>query len=100
MLRFDMGANVESYDNIDQAIAAMILGNVDAVVYDEPRLRYFANNQGRNKVRLVETVFESQDYGIAFVSGSPLLEEANVALLSMQEDGALDAIHRNYFGAN
>tara|TARA_B100001778_G_scaffold334986_1_gene350482 strand:+ start:34081 stop:35196 length:1116 start_codon:yes stop_codon:yes gene_type:complete len=93
------GANVETYDNIDQAIAAVILGNADAVVYDEPRLRYFANNQGRNKVRLVDTVFESQDYGIAFVQGSNLRESANVALLSMQDKGELSEFEHSYFGA-
>jgi len=92
------GASVKQYDNIDQAIAAMILGNVDAVVYDEPRLRFFANGQGRKKVRLVDSVFESQDYGIAFVPNSEYIEAANIALLSMQQDGTLAKIENRYLG--
>lgn len=92
------GASVKKYNNIDQAIAAMILGNVDAVVYDEPRLRFFTNGQGRGKVRLVDSVFESQDYGIAFVSNSEYIEAANIALLSMQQDGTLAKIEGKYLG--
>lgn len=93
------GAVVKEFDNIDQAIAAMILGNVEAVVYDEPNLRYFAQNQGLNKVRLVNTVFESQDYGIAFNEGTEVLEQVNVSLLELQQNGTIAALESEYIGS-
>lgn len=93
------GATIKIYDNIDQAIASVILGNTDAVVYDEPRLRYFANGQGRRKTRMIESVFEAQDYGIAFVQGSNLLGSANVSLLSMRADGTISEMEGRHFGS-
>lgn len=94
--RYD--AEITEYENIDQAIAALILGNVEAVVYDRPRLRHFANTEGKGSVKLVDTLFESQDYGIAFTQGSNLVEDANIMLLSLRENGELDKIEKRHFG--
>jgi polar amino acid transport system substrate-binding protein len=83
---------------IEDAYALLETGQVQAVVYDAPVLRYYANTDGRDKFKLVGTVFNPEKYGIALTDGSPLHEDINRALLSLMEDGAYDDIYTRWFG--
>jgi polar amino acid transport system substrate-binding protein len=83
---------------IEDAYALMDKGQAQAVVYDAPVLRYFVNTDGREKFKLVGTMFNSEKYGIALPSGSPLREEINRALLQLIEDGTYDDIYTRWFG--
>ena len=47
---------------------------------------------------LVGTVFQNEDYGIAFHNGSELRKQADAALLKMREDGDYDLIKQKWFG--
>jgi polar amino acid transport system substrate-binding protein len=49
-------------------------------------------------VQVVGEVFQKQDYGIAFPTGSELREEVNRALLDIQEDGTYNRIYDRWFG--
>jgi polar amino acid transport system substrate-binding protein len=61
-----------------QAVAA---GEVDAMVYDAPLLRYLATTELPGKVEVLPATFERQDYGIAMAAGSTLREPINRVLL-------------------
>lgn len=84
---------------IEDAYALMEKGQAQAVVYDAPVLRYFVNTGGREKFKLIGSVFNSEKYGIALPTGSPLREEINRALLQLIEDGTYDDIYTRWFGA-
>jgi ABC-type amino acid transport substrate-binding protein len=54
---------------------------VDAVVYDEPILRYQVKERFEDSLMVLPGSFERQSYGIAMPSGSPLREPFNQMLL-------------------
>ena len=92
--------NVLSFALIDDAFPALLEGKVDAIIYDFPSLSYFAQHEGKGKVRLVGPVFQREPYGIAFPQGSPLREQVNRALLEIRESGLYDRIYSKWFGAS
>lgn len=92
------GSKVKTYDNIDQAVAAMILGNADAVVYDRPKLMHIANNQESGAIKVIDTIFVPQDYGIMLQSGSELIEDVNFGIRYLIEENFLDNLESQYFG--
>jgi ABC-type amino acid transport substrate-binding protein len=83
---------------IEDAYALLDTGQVQAVVYDAPVLSYYANTDGRDKVKLVGAIVKPEKYGIALPEGSPLREEINRALLRLMEDGTYDDIYARWFG--
>ncbi len=87
-------------ETIDAAYALLEAGTVDAVVYDSPVLLYYANGEGQGRVQVVGAIFEPQDYGIAFPTGSHDRETVNQALLEIKEDGTYDAIYDRWFRPN
>ena len=56
---------------IEQAYAVLEAGQVEAVVYDAPVLRYHISHAGRGVLRVVGSVFEPQIYGIVLPAGGP-----------------------------
>jgi len=85
--------------SIEDAYDALERGQVQAIVYDSPVLRYYANHDGRDKVKIVGLPFNNEKYGIALPEGSPLREEINRALLRIVEDGSYQDIYARWFGA-
>ena len=84
----------------EQAYAMLVHGEIDAVIYEAPQLRYWLASRGRSAAALVGPVFQSEPYAIAVPLGSPLRKRINQALLSMQADGSLEEIQRRWFGVN
>lgn len=74
-------------------------GTFDAVVFDAPVLAYYVANDGSADATLVGTVFQNEDYGIAFRNGSDLRKQADEALLKMREDGDYAMVKQKWFGS-
>ena len=87
-----------SVDDIDQALALLAQGNIDAVVYDAPILRYRILQNFEDRLFVLPGSFDSQDYGIALPDGSPLRESINRALLERLDTEAWDEIVFKYLG--
>jgi polar amino acid transport system substrate-binding protein len=92
------GARVVEFAKIDEAYVKLVDGDLDAVVYDAPGLRYFASHEGRGAVHVVGPLFMEQSYGIGFPEGSPYREDINKALLMVRENGVYEEIYNEYFG--
>ena len=90
-------ARLVAFDHAREAYQALLLGQVDAMVYDVPQLRYFAHHKGQGAVKVVGRPFALQDYGVAFPEGSPLREPINRAILAVKESGDLQRIHERWF---
>ncbi|WP_246044077.1 transporter substrate-binding domain-containing protein [Ruegeria sediminis] len=88
-----------SYDGLDPLIAAFEQNDLDAVVFDAPILSYYAAHEGRKFASMAGGIFLRENYGIAFPTGSALVEDVNQALLALREDGTYDAIYRKWYGA-
>eukprot|EP01113_Clastostelium_recurvatum_P050432 TRINITY_DN9548_c0_g1_i2.p1 TRINITY_DN9548_c0_g1~~TRINITY_DN9548_c0_g1_i2.p1 ORF type:complete len:387 (-),score=104.00 TRINITY_DN9548_c0_g1_i2:61-1221(-) len=73
---------------------------LDAVVFDDPILRYFVRNDGVGEGVLVGPMFADQKYGIAFPFGSPVRVRVNEALLNIQETGLDKVFYEKWFGSS
>lgn len=94
----DQSIGFTGVGTIKDCYAAMKAGKFDAVVFDAPVLAYYVANDGSSDGVLVGTVFQSEDYGIAFRNGSDLRKQADEALLKMREDGDYATIKQKWFG--
>lgn len=86
------------YPNLDDAVQAMLRGEVRAIVGSAPLLQYYDANHPRLPVTEVGPVFAPYNYGFAFAPESPLRKPLNAALLRLQESGVLFELGQKYFG--
>ncbi|MCG8346139.1 MAG: transporter substrate-binding domain-containing protein [Chlorobiales bacterium] len=69
------------FDTIQDALQALQRGRIDAVVYDEPIMRYMTASGAVKGIRILEQSFRHEYYAIALPPGSPLAEKINRSLL-------------------
>jgi len=87
-----------NFEKIDDAYRALLDGEIDAVVYDEPNLLYYAIGTAKGKVRVVGKIFAPQYYGFAVQEGSRWREKINRTLLDLIESGDYQRIRNKWFG--
>jgi polar amino acid transport system substrate-binding protein len=92
------GGMPQEFQTINDALDALALGMVEAVVTENQQLMFLVTQGTRNTIRIVGPVFESFDYGLGLQSGSPLREPLNTAILRMREDGTLDRLIDDWLG--
>lgn len=84
-------------DQINQAYDSLLNKQVDAIVFDAPVLLYYAAHEGKGKVEVVGTIFQKENYGIAFPNNSPYRKSINNALLTLQEKGVYQDLYKKWF---
>ena len=89
----------KSYADSDTACRALAAGEIKAVVYDAPLLKYYLSSNSSTKLHLAGDLFEKQDYGFALVDKSPLRKEINRALLKLAEEGYFEELDKKWFTA-
>ena len=87
----------KGYPDIGSACRALAAGEIKAVVYDAPLLKYYVSTNPGSNLQLVGDLFEKQDYGFALPEKSPLRKDLNRALLKLAEEGYLDELDRKWF---
>ena len=89
-------ARVQSFEEFGGAVAALLAGDIDAVVIDTVSAVGFINaNPGLLKVGPQLT--SDEQLAFVFPPGSDLLVPVNAALAAMQADGTLDALNARWF---
>lgn len=86
------------FPGLDELLADFEAGHTRIVVFDAPVLNHYARTEGSGIGVITGRSFLTEYYGLVFPQGSPYVEQANRALLSMQEDGTYNAIYRKWFG--
>jgi ABC-type amino acid transport substrate-binding protein len=92
------GAKVVSFATPTECVIALKSGDVNAVVYDAPVLQYEAGKLNDEKLQMVGSVFERQNYAFALQPESVLRERLNQALLKLGEQGVGNELRKKYFG--
>lgn len=87
-----------SYADLDDAVKDLVARELDVVVAGAPVLEYYDTKHPELPITEVGAVFEPRKYAYAVPLGSPLRHDANVVLLKLQESGATDQLHAEYFG--
>ena len=90
--------DVKLLPNTDNLFMELLSGGADAVFFDSPPLLYYAQNQGKGKVKTVGPLYQGQSYGIAFPQGSELREKVTITLLKFMEDGTYNELYEEWFG--
>jgi len=88
---------VKAFDTFPFANAALLTGDIDAVIMDEVvGLGY----QGENAdvLELLGPAITSDELGFYFPEGSDLVDPFNLALQSMMDDGFLNEVNLKYMG--
>ena len=101
----ELGAVVVEYSDFDKAAAALGAwgGAVEAfapvaLVYDEPIVLYFVNNDTDRRYAVVGPPFRAENYGIAFPLDSKIRHTIDTALQKLKENGMFDQIRDKWFG--
>jgi polar amino acid transport system substrate-binding protein len=94
-------ATAGSYTTLSDTVAALNAGQVDAIVVDAPTAFYLADPFVQEVkdgvvVGLFPPAGEQEYFGLTFVTGSPLVQCADLALAEIKADGTLDAIHQQW----
>ena len=88
---------VKAFDTFPFANAALIAGDIDAVIMDEVvGLGYQGENA--DTLELIGPAITSDELGFYFPEGSALVDPFNQALQSMMDDGFLNAVNLKYMG--
>ncbi len=92
------------FQTLDQAVEALQLGQIDAIVIDTPTGQYMASSQIMNsKKKLTATQvgqFPSvgEHYSLLFTKGNPLVGCVDVALKALQTNGTLASLQSKWLG--
>jgi ABC-type amino acid transport substrate-binding protein len=87
----------EDLATAQEGLSVVAAGDADAMVYDEPILRYLVRTSGERLTVLPET-FERQDYAFGLPEGSELREPVNRTLLEVIDRPAWQETLERYLG--
>ena len=86
------------YPTVLASLNAIEQGKSDAMVYDDPLLKYLTEQHFRNKLMVIDKLFERQQYGIAFPEASPLREPVNRVMLKIIQKEEWQRVLKSYLG--
>ncbi len=93
----DKVGNVRTFDTVEDAFTALENGQVDAVINDFPVSADRVQTSG-GALKIVQTIPTGEQYGIAFPTDSPRVEEVNRALDEIKQDGTYAEIYEKWIG--
>lgn len=89
-------ATIIAFDMSNQAVEAVKAGQADVAVLDEIQAKTFSEKNP--ELSYTSIVQLDAGYGIVFKKGSPLREQANRVLETLQAEGELDRLKQKWFG--
>lgn len=95
---FLTGRNVaaQGFTDLETGIAALQADEIDALVYDEPILKYALQEKGETALQVLPYRFNIQYYSFGLPKGSPLSDELNPILLRLLEQNGWRAMLAEY----
>jgi len=87
-----------TFDDLDQAVAAVKGDRADALLYDRPILLYLASEERPGEIEVAPDRLSSESYSLALPSGSVHRDRLNVAILKILESEEWKSIRMRYLG--
>lgn len=94
----DARINARPFQQIDEAVSALVEGRIDAIIGDAPVLEYYAHTNPDAPVAVVGPIFEPDKYAFGLAKGSVLTRPLSVEIIGGAESGLIEAIRVEYFG--
>ena len=88
------------YPDVLKAIESLQHGKVRAVFYDIPILRYQQDLHKNDGLEVLPAVYQPHQYGFGLETKSPYRKEINRAILTLMENGRIDALRQKWFGTD
>jgi ABC-type amino acid transport substrate-binding protein len=89
---------VRTYANAEAGLEALRQGKLDAFIYDKPLLTWIARRNFEDEVRVLDTVFDRQNYAIAVPKGSQLRTRIDVVMIDDLRDAWWQDVLVSYLG--
>lgn len=87
------------FENFNDAFMDLEAGRTDAIVADEILARYYIEQRGESKYKVLNDNFGSEEYGIGARKGdTELVDAINKTLKEMKTDGTSAKISEKWFG--
>lgn len=87
---------IKLFDTFGASVQALKSGDVDVVLMDATSAAGYMG-ASPDSFKLVGDALGSEAFGFIFTPGSDLVEPFNAAIVSMQEDGTIEALNRKWF---
>eukprot|EP00033_Pygsuia_biforma_P000578 GCRY01000682.1.p1 GENE.GCRY01000682.1~~GCRY01000682.1.p1 ORF type:complete len:349 (+),score=98.80 GCRY01000682.1:431-1477(+) len=93
------GAILYTYETIEDSIAGVVRGEVDAIVADSPTLIYYKTQYPDEDIDVVGAAFDERTIAMSFALNFEveLEREINQAILLAREQGYMDTLYQKYF---
>jgi ABC-type amino acid transport substrate-binding protein len=88
------------YQDAAAAVDALGKGEIDAIVYEAPILRYAVANRPDAGARVLEGTFDNHGYALVLRQSSPLREAVNLAILQYTATDDWSAVLQRYLGGS
>jgi polar amino acid transport system substrate-binding protein len=92
-------SRIQAFEQFPFAVAALINGDVDAVIMDETAGQGYVGTSAES-LQLVGEPIKSDQLGFIFPKGSELVAPVNQALAAMRASGKLEELSKKYFSAD
>lgn len=89
----------QPYPDLGAALADLAANKLDAVVYDQPLLRYQVKTTHADRLSVLPVTFEPQEYAFGLPNASPLRKRLNRSLLAHSHGDEWEARVTRYLGA-
>ena len=86
------------FANVEDGLAALNKGTIDALVYDAPVMQYMIQNEYEGELVVLPETLDKEYYGIALPPQSPWREDLNRALLEIMDSPEWKTITAEYLG--
>lgn len=93
-----VGARARHYEELERVLDALVQGEIEVAVYDEPILKYLAHTDYNGLIEVLPRILQREDYAFAFPVDSELREHVNLKLLDRINNGRVHEIVRRYIG--
>lgn len=94
----EQGIRTTLLQQADDALAGLARGELDAVVYDAPLLKYRVQTGNFENIQVLPQTFSRQDYAFGLRPNLPLRQEINRALLDAVQDPDWEQLLHRYLG--
>ena len=94
----EQGLDVRLFAHTQEAMEALLAGEVAAIIGDAPVLEYHAHINPQQPVSVVGPIFAPDKYGFALPLHSALTRPLTVELIGAHESGLIAEIRKRYFG--
>ena len=88
------------FDNVKEAVHALVAREIDCIVYDAPVLLYYDKSHPELPISEVGPVINKAPYAFVFPQASSLRKPFNLALYHLDDKGVLKKLYDQYFGSN